>query len=115
MTASGDHETNPSLLSAARLALAHWRHVLRDGLTAVGHLPGLLAEVDQHAAHVRDSLLDHAGRLSLLHLAAYADGVVDTATNRGWDLAEAHRGDWESASWPLVRLIAVCSLASTAT
>ncbi len=74
-------------------------------------VPGLLAAVDQHAAQVRDSLADRRGRLHPITLAAYADGVADAAIARGWSIKELSERDWTAASWPSVRLLAVCVLA----
>jgi hypothetical protein len=47
-------------------------------------------------------------------LAAYADGVADGAFAKGWSPDEVLGGDWSLASWPSVRLLAVCVLAETA-
>jgi hypothetical protein len=83
-------------------------------MMAMRDVPGLLAAVDQHAAHVRDALADRLGRLHPITLAAYADGVADAATARGWSVDELSDLDWTAASWPSVRLLAVCVLAETA-
>ncbi len=82
-------------------------------MTAMRDVPGLLAAVDQHAAQVRDSLADRRGRLHPITLAAYADGVADAATERGWSMDELSEPDWSAASWPSVRLLALCVLAET--
>jgi hypothetical protein len=44
-------------------------------------------------------------------LAAYADGVADTAGRHGWQLDQALADGWTPQSWPLMRLLAVCLLA----
>jgi hypothetical protein len=66
--------------------------------------------VDQHAASVRDAL---GGRIRPEDLAAYADGVSDIAASHGWILDEALAEGWTTASWPLLRLLAVCVLAGS--
>jgi hypothetical protein len=99
---------------AAEVALTGWAERLgRAGLAAARTLPGLLAAVDQHAAEVRDALADRDGRVARTSLAAYADGVSDTAAQHGWDSAP-RGGDWSRATWPVVRLLAVCLLAEPA-
>jgi hypothetical protein len=101
-----------ALTSAAHLALSQWiNRIGTTGLPAMRALPALVAAVDQHAAHVRDALADRSGRLRLAHLAAYADGVADTAARWGWTWPDRQDTDWQRASWPSVRLLAVCMLA----
>jgi hypothetical protein len=101
---------------AAEVALTGWAERLgQAGLTAARTLPGLLAAVDRHAAEVRDALADRDGRVARTSLAAYADGVSDTAAQHGWDSSAPRGGDWSRASWPVVRLLAVCLLAEPAT
>ena len=90
---------------AARTALAE----LAGRLTTGGADPGLVALVDQHAAEVRDALLDAMGRLPVVRLAAYADGVLDSAELRGWRLDESG-----AAEWPMLRLRAICALSASA-
>ena len=102
---------NDTVTSAAQLALGQWTDRLgRAGMAAMRAVPGLLAAVDQHAAQVRDCLADRRGRLHPVTLAAYADGVADAAVAKGWSIDEL-LGDWSVASWPSVRLLAVCVLA----
>ncbi|MDP9818128.1 DUF6401 family natural product biosynthesis protein [Spirilliplanes yamanashiensis] len=110
-----DDRIAPAVLAAAQLALGQWRARLgATGMAALKAVPGLLAEVDQHAAHVRDALADGAGRVRRVLLAAYADGVADRAAAAGWSADEVVAGDWRRASWPSVRLLAVCVLAESA-
>lgn len=76
--------------------------------------PWLSAATDQHAAQIRDALAGPDGRIPVLRLAAYADGVLDTAERRGWILDSAVHWATEAGaelSWPLLRLLAICSLA----
>jgi hypothetical protein len=87
-----------------------------DGLAAALGDAGLLAQVDQHAAAVRESL-HHAGReVDAAGLAAYARSVAAAAQRMGRPLPEP--GDayisgtaWLSAEWHLLRLVAVCMIA----
>ena len=102
-----------AVTSAALLVLGQWTARLGvNGMIAMRVLPGLLAEVDQHATHVRRAIADPQGRLHPVPLAAYADGVADVATRRGWSPDEVLGGDWTTASWPSIRLLAVCVLAA---
>jgi hypothetical protein len=98
------------------LALAQLRErIVAGGLSAMRADPALLADVDQHAAAVRDALTEVSGRVSAVGLAAYADGVADTAASNGWQLpADLDGQEWSTPSWPLVRLLAVCVVAEAA-
>jgi hypothetical protein len=101
---------------AAQLALAQlWRQVATTGQDAMRDCPALLAEVDQHAAAVREALTSVSGRVSAVGLAAYADGVIDAAARDGWQLpADPDDFEWAAPPWPLVRLLAVCTVAEAA-
>jgi hypothetical protein len=101
---------------AAQLALAQlWRRVASTGVEAMRTHPALRAEVDQHAAAVRDALTGISGRITAAGLAAYADGVTDTAADSGWHLPSGPDGiEWSAAPWPLIRLLAVCVVAEAA-
>jgi Family of unknown function (DUF6401) len=109
---------------AAQLALAQlWRRVATTGSEAMRACPALVADVDQHAAAVRDALTAISGRITAIGLAAYADGVADAAARAGWrlpaeqtfeDAAEPAGLDWAAPPWPLVRLLAVCVVAEAA-
>src|SRR5699024_4340771 len=64
--------------------LTHYLH--RAGLS-LGSLPvGLLSRIDQHAAAVRDILLISNGKMGVVELAGYAQGVQDAAAESGWRL-----------------------------
>lgn len=82
------------------------------GLPAAALLPGLLAAVDQHAAGIRDSLTADERPVTVVVLAAYAEGVRDAAFKHGW---QAPQGpiDWAEDDWVLRRLLAVCHLVRT--
>jgi len=81
------------------------------GLAAAAQSAGLTAALDQHAAAVRDALGDPASGLSAVALAGYASGVRDALVEVDWYLPPVSEVDWSSASWPTVRLVAVCHLA----
>ena len=101
---------------AAQLALAQlWRRIASSGQEAMRMCPALTADVDQHAAAVREALTGVSGRISAVGLAAYADGVADAAARAGWQLPDSSEGyDWSAPPWPLVRLLAVCVVAESA-
>ena len=99
------------VIEAAELALDQWSHRLgASGRSAMRSVPGLPAQVDQHITQIRAAVTDRIGRLHPVMLAAYADGVADTATAKGWSADETTTG-WHHASWPSVHLLAVCVLA----
>ena len=74
---------------------------------AADALPGLSAELDQHAAAVRDILdlgVDTAGRVSpTVLLAGYVRGLLEDRTT---PLTEP--GDWACAEWLHLRLAGTC-------
>ena len=110
-SAMNAHIDHAALTSAARLALEQWSARLGSaGRAAMAELPGLVAEVDQHAAEVRAAVVDAFGRLCPINLAAYADGLADVAAARGWSADEVHERGWQRASWPSLRLLAICQL-----
>lgn len=78
-----------------RIGLAGW--------AALAVTPALLAEVDQHAAAVRDILVfgvEGAGTVAaVVLLASYARGLLEI------------QPEWTPTSWIGVRLMAVCQLA----
>ena len=90
-----------------------------DGLAAALGDAGLLAEVDQHAAAVRDAL-HHAGREADADgLAAYARSIVAAAHRMGRPVPEPGHAyvsgtAWLAAEWHLMRLVAVCMIAESA-
>ncbi|WP_328473132.1 DUF6401 family natural product biosynthesis protein [Actinoplanes sp. NBC_00393] len=104
-----DQQTRQAVLAAARLSLAQWTHQLgAAGMEAMRLVPGLAAAVDQHVAQIRETI----GRVRPDTLAAYADGVADTVTAKGWSADETKAG-WHRASWPSLHLLAICVLAET--
>jgi hypothetical protein len=81
------------------------------GLAAAAALPGLLAELDQHATAVLDALCRDGRPPAPFALAGYAEGVRDAATARGWSAPDGSLLDWTRADWAVLRLVAVCGLA----
>lgn len=90
-----------------------------DGLVAAHTDAGLLAQVDQHAAAVREAL-HHAGReIGAEGLAAYAKSIAAAAVRMGRPLPEPGHAPltgtgWLTARWHLMRLVAVCLIAESA-
>jgi hypothetical protein len=117
MTAAYDSLANPMTHTDAREALDDlmaWVGV--DGMVAALRVPGLLAEVDQHAAAVRDAIAASDQEVDALTLNRYARSVVAAATRMGRPLPEPTPGGtaetlWDCADWHLVRLVAVCAVA----
>ncbi|WP_433790381.1 DUF6401 family natural product biosynthesis protein [Actinoplanes sp. CA-252034] len=107
-------------VSAARSAGAYLDDMMArvgvDGLTAAFAEPALLARLDQHAAAVREALLD-AGRVTDAEgLAAYARSLAAGAVRSGRPLPEPgfapmSGAEWLAAGFPLLRLVAVCLVA----
>lgn len=115
MDAAYDERVNGRQLWAAQAAIAELRAVVGvPGLAAARSCPGLLTEVDQHAAELRDALGAGPHPPDLVALAGYAEGLRDAAAEYGWWLHEPGQIEWARASWPLVRLLAVCMLAESA-
>jgi Family of unknown function (DUF6401) len=89
-----------------------------DGLAAALGDPGLLAQVDQHAAAVRDALA-HAGRaVDADGLAAYAKSITAAARRMRRPVPEPGHAPltgtaWLAAEWHLMRLVAVCLIAES--
>ncbi|MBL1075975.1 hypothetical protein JK358_16375 [Nocardia sp. 2] len=83
---------------------------------AAEEFPALSAEIDQHAAAVRD-ILDAGVRNSAMVptsvlLAGYARGVLEDLHDLDIPLP-AEPDDWRYADWIHLRLAAVCALART--
>ncbi|TDO68693.1 hypothetical protein EV651_102616 [Kribbella sp. VKM Ac-2571] len=106
---------SPRSESAAREKLSKLADTLATaGLTAGLAIPAVGAQIDQHAAAVRDILafgVTGAGVVAgVVLLAGYADGVLDEAADAGWSLPE--QVDWTRADWTALRLAAVAGLAT---
>ncbi|HET9518522.1 MAG TPA: DUF6401 family natural product biosynthesis protein [Actinoplanes sp.] len=87
-----------------------------DGLAAALGDVRLLAQVDQHAAAVRESLHQAGRAVDAEGLAAYARSVAAAAQRMGRPIPEPGHAylsgkDWLGAEWHLLRLVAVCMLA----
>jgi predicted secreted hydrolase len=90
-----------------------------DGLAAAFGDPGLLAQLDQHAAAVRDALAEAGRAVDADGLAAYARSIVAAAVRMGRPVPEPGHAyvsgtAWLSAEWHLMRLVAVCMIAESA-
>jgi len=90
-----------------------------DGLAAALGDAGLLAQVDQHAAAVRDALRDAGRAVDAAGLAAYATSIVAAAVRMGRPVPEPGHAyvsgsAWLAAEWHLMRLVAVCMIAESA-
>ena len=81
------------------------------GLAAARTNGGLLAEIDQHAAGVRDAFGDPENGPSLVSLAGYATGVRDALIEADWQIPSGSEVDWSALQWPSLRLLGICSLA----
>ena len=81
------------------------------GLAAARENFALQAEIDQHAAAVRDALGDPEHGPGAVPLAGYATGVRDALIEAQWQLPPTTDVDWAHLEWPALRLIAICSLA----
>jgi hypothetical protein len=90
-----------------------------DGLVAAHTDAGLLAQIDQHAAAVRDAL-EQAGRaVDAEGLAGYAKSIAAAAWRMGRPVPEPGHAylsgtAWLAAEWHLLRLVAVCLIAESA-
>jgi Family of unknown function (DUF6401) len=82
-----------------------------DGLVEALSTPGLLAEVDQHAAAVRDSIAAAEKQLEPVALAGYARSVLAAHQRHGRELPAADAIDWAEPGWTVLRLLGVCTLA----
>jgi hypothetical protein len=85
-----------------------------DGLVAAHADAGLLAQVDQHAAAVRDALAAAGREVDAEGLAAYAKaadrmGRPVPRPGYAYDSGPA----WLAAEWHLLRLVAVCMIAES--
>lgn len=102
---------------SAHRTLAHLQdRIGAPGMAAAAAVPGLLAEVDQHAAAVRDILTVGVSgpAKGVVLLAGYARGLLDQARDMGWSFGEPPRSGWSGIDWVTVRLMAVCDLANRA-
>jgi hypothetical protein len=87
-----------------------------DGLAAALGDAGLLAQIDQHAAAVREALHQAGREIDAAGLAAYARSVAAAAKRRGRPLPQPGHAyisgtAWLAAEWHLMRLVAVCMIA----
>ena len=90
-----------------------------DGLAAALGDTGLLAQVDQHAAAVRDALRGAGRAVDAEGLAAYAKSIAAAADRMGRPVPQPGQAymsgtAWLAAEWHLMRLVAVCMIAESA-
>ena len=90
-----------------------------DGLAAALGDAGLLAQVDQHAAAVRDALAGAGREVDAEGLAAYAKSIAVAADRMGSPAPQSRHAylsgsAWLAAEWHLMRLVAVCMIAESA-
>jgi hypothetical protein len=84
-----------------------------DGLVAMLRSPALLATVRAHGVAVRDTLAARGHAVSSEALAGYASVVLTAGLHCGQLLPTDPDGvDWSSADWYLLRLVAVCAVAT---
>lgn len=89
-----------------------------DGLTAALVHPGLLAEVDQHAAAIREAVRRSGRQVTADTVVSYATSVTAAVRRCGVTLPEPGDAapqhlDWLRADWFLLRLTAVCAIAES--
>jgi hypothetical protein len=89
-----------------------------DGLAAALGDASVLAQVDQHAAAVRDALKDAGREVDAGGLAAYAKSIAAAAARMGRPVPQPGQAylsgsAWLSAEWHLMRLVAVCLIAES--
>lgn len=87
-----------------------------DGLAAALANAGLLAQVDQHAAAVRDALRQADRPADAAALAGYARSITAAAFRMGRPVPDAGHAyvsgaAWLRAEWHLLRLVGVCMIA----
>ena len=115
MTSEFNVTTNPARASAPEALLEEiMAQVGVDGLVAAMRSPGLLAAVDQHAAMIRDSLHAAGREVDVLSLASYTRSVLAVLARCGHTIEDSSNVDWSRAGAHLLRLVAVCLLASEA-
>ncbi|WP_285731451.1 DUF6401 family natural product biosynthesis protein [Nocardiopsis sp. ATB16-24] len=67
--------------------------------------PWLCAELDQHAAEVREGIAASGSGFNARSLGTYLHGFLDGCLEQGWD-SDAVEYDWET-----IRVLAICRLA----
>ncbi len=79
-------------------------------------VPALSAQLDQHAAAVRDILVlgvDDSARVPMtILLAGYVRGLLDHFAERADGFFAGAPADWHDADWLQLRLAAVCAYAA---
>jgi hypothetical protein len=84
------------------------------GLAAARPDPGLSAEVLRHEAEIRAWLGGQGLAVSRQSVAGYAAVLLAAAQRCGRILPSDPQGyDWSTAEWYLIRLLAICAMATT--
>jgi hypothetical protein len=105
----------PTTDAAARLYLDQIMALVGvDGLVEALQTPGLLAEIDQHAAAVRESLRSAGKAIGPVGLSSYARSVLAVHERHGRPLPSPETVNWVRPDWTVLRLVAICSLADAA-
>jgi hypothetical protein len=112
-------DTAPAVDPAGALLDEMMARVGVDGLAAALGDTGLLAQVDQHAAAVRDALRAAGREVDAAGLAAYAKSIAAAADRMGRPVPQPGHAylsgtAWLAAEWHLMRLVAVCMIAESA-
>jgi hypothetical protein len=84
-----------------------------DGLVEALSAPALLAQVDQHAAAVRESIRSAERPIGPVSLAGYARSVLAVHERHGRELPHPDTIDWKRPGWTVLRLVAICSVADS--
>lgn len=119
-TSAGSTTADPGTVEPAHALLDEMMaRVGVDGLAAALADVALLAQVDQHAAAVRESLHRAGREVDADGLAAYTRSIVAAAHRMGRPVPEPGQAyvsgsAWLTAEWHLLRLVAVCMVAEAA-
>ncbi|GLZ01524.1 DUF6401 family natural product biosynthesis protein [Actinoplanes sp. NBRC 103695] len=89
-----------------------------DGLTAAYSDPNLLAQIDQHTAAVRESLVAAGRPADAAGLASYSRSISAAADRMGRAVpaegdADLATAGWQLPDWHVLRLVAVCAIAES--
>ncbi|MFE7721699.1 DUF6401 family natural product biosynthesis protein [Nocardia rhizosphaerihabitans] len=106
-------------LSSALLEVSARRHLRQVNIeygipaaAAAAVQPAVLAQLDQHAAAVRDILeygVDDSARIPIsILLAGYVRGLLDQVGEGAGQFAGVPPQTWHDADWLQLRLAAVC-------
>jgi hypothetical protein len=111
-----DAAAGPRLDSDTALLDEMMARVGVDGLIAALTDVAVLAQIDQHAAAIRDALSEAGRRADAPGLAAYAKSIAFAARRAGRPLPSPGAAPicgpgWMAADWHHLRMVAVCAMA----